>query len=274
MAPAFHVRSFIGTFDEHWHDDPFHQNTTLEIETILEGRGIFQWEDQSVQIETGHVIVIPPGIRHRFDAVTNIRFGVIHLQHMPKSLADIAEKLGAGLRQPTISALPRIDRDRFELLFREWLRVQSSTLKDPHRSFAVWTELLLVFLYEHSQSDLQAITITKAADYLREHLHHNAKMADMAKLTGMTVAGFRRTFEKIYGVSPKQYQQQCRLQEAKWLLSATDKDMNEISERLGFHRLHSFSQWFKSVEQISPSMWRKRQKMRRDEPHDQGIPFV
>jgi AraC-type DNA-binding domain-containing proteins len=267
MEPAFHLRSFIGTFDEHWHDDPMHRNTTLEIEIILEGRGRFEWEDRSVQVETGHVVIIPPGIPHRFDAVTNIRFGVIHLQHMPSSLQDVANQLGAALQRPTISALSRMDRDRFELLFRELLRVQSSTLKDRQRSTAVWAEMLLLFLYEHSQADLAAITITKAADYLREHLHLNVKMSDVAKLTGMTVAGFRRTFEKIYGISPKQYQQRCRMQEAKWLLSATDKDMNEIAERLGFNRLHSFSLWFKSVEGLSPSLWRKRQKMRRDEPH-------
>jgi len=122
MEPAFHLRSFIGTFDEHWHDDPMHRNTTLEIEIILEGRGRFEWEDRSVQVETGHVVIIPPGIPHRFDAVTNIRFGVIHLQHMPSSLQDVANQLGAALQRPTISALSRMDRDRFELLFRELLR--------------------------------------------------------------------------------------------------------------------------------------------------------
>lgn len=261
----FRIRSFIGTYDAHWRDDPMHRNQTLEIEMILEGRGIFEWENQRMPVETGHVIVIPPGIPHRFEAVSDIRFGATHLQDLTPPLLAIADKLGASDPQPAISALSPIDARRFEQLFREWLRVQSSALKERTRNHMVWAELLLLFLYEHSQPDLQAMTVTKAADYLREHLRENVKMAELAELTGMTVAGFRRTFEKIYGVSPKQYQQQCRMQEAKWLLSATDQDMNEIAERLGFHRLHSFSQWFKTAEGISPTLWRKRQKMRKDE---------
>ncbi|MEF3305777.1 helix-turn-helix domain-containing protein [Paenibacillus sp. GYB003] len=258
--PAFHIRSFIGTFNEDWYDVGFHQNTTLEIEIVLEGRGLFEWPERKVYIETGHVVVIPPGISHRFAAVTKVRFGVFHLQGMPTDLQEVVDKLACGYDQPRIYAMSRIDRDRFEKLFREWLRVLASPLKDRERTHAVWAELLLLYMHEHAQTDLQAMTITKAADFLRENLSHNVQMSDLAELTGLTVAGFRRTFEKIYRLSPKQYQQQCRMQEAKWLLSATDKDLNEIAEQVGFHRLHSFSQWFKSVEGASPSLWRKRQK--------------
>lgn len=262
--PAFYKRGSIGTYSEEWHDVGFHQNTTLEIEIVLEGRGLFEWPERKAFIETGHVVIIPPGISHRFAAVTKVRFGVLHLQGMPPALREVADKLARGYEQPRIYALSRIDRDRFEKLFREWLRVLASPLKEPQRTHAVWAELLLLYLYEHSQTDLQAMTITKAADYLRENLRQNVQVADLAELTGLTVAGFRRTFEKMYRLSPKQYQQQCRMQEAKWLLSATDKDLNEIAEQVGFHRLHSFSQWFKCAEGTSPSLWRKRQKTMHD----------
>lgn len=264
MHEAFHIRSFIGTQDENWLNDPMHENTSLEIEIVLEGRAVFEWTERRNHIEAGHVVIIPPGIRHRFESVTKNRLGVIHLQYMPPQVRDIANKLAPDSAKPRIAALSRIDRDRFEPLFREWLRVQSSSLQDRQRSLAVWAELLLLFLHEHAQSDLQAMTITKAADYLREHLRHSVQMTDLAELTGMTVASFRRTFEKIYRLSPKQYQQMCRMQEAKWLLSATDKDMNEIADRVGFRRLHSFSQWFKSAEGVSPSHWRRLKKMSGD----------
>ena len=254
----FQVSSSIGTYNEDWQDIGFHSNTTLEIEIVLEGRGMFEWTERKFFIETGHVIIIPPGLSHRFAAVKKIRLGVIHLQAMPSQLSEVADKLIQGYDQPRIYALSRLDQDRFEKLFREWIRVLSSPLKE-RRTYVVWSEMLLLYLYEHSQSDLQAMTITKAADFLSENLHQQVQMGDLAKLTGLSVAGFRRTFEKIYQLSPKQYQQQCRMKESKWLLSATDKDLNEIAEQVGFNRLHSFSQWFKSAEGISPSQWRKRQ---------------
>ncbi|TMV52807.1 helix-turn-helix domain-containing protein [Paenibacillus mesophilus] len=257
--PAFHIRSSIGTYNEDWYDVGFHQNTTLEIEIVLEGRGLFEWPERKVYVEAGHIVVIPPGILHRFAAVTKIRLGVLHLQHMPSALEEAAGQLARGFGQPRIYAMSRIDGDRIGKLFREWLRVIDSPFKISQRTHAVWAELMLLYLHEYAQTDLQAMTITKAADFLRESLRENVQMADLAELTGLTVAGFRRTFEKIYGLSPKQYQQQCRMEEAKWLLSATDKDLNEIAVQVGFHRLHSFSQWFKSMEGASPSLWRKRQ---------------
>ncbi|GAA3405811.1 AraC family transcriptional regulator [Paenibacillus hodogayensis] len=256
--PDFFIRGSISSFNEDWYDDGFHQNTTLEIEFVVEGRGLFEWPERKAFVEAGHIVVIPPGISHRFAAVTKVRFGVLHLQDMPPSLQEAADKLVQDSRQPRIYALSRLDRDRFEKLFREWLRTHASPLKLWERTQAVWAELLVLYLLEHAQTDLQAMTITKAADYLRENLRESVQMADLAELTGLTVAGFRRTFEKMYRVSPKQYQQQCRMQEAKWLLSATDKDLNEIAEQVGFHRLHSFSQWFKCAEGASPSLWRKR----------------
>lgn len=258
--PAFRVRGSISSFNEDWGDVGFHRNTTLEIEIVLEGRGLFETPERKAFIESGHVVVIPPGISHRFAAVSKVRYGVLHLQGMTPELREAAAKLAANGEQPRIYAMSRIDRDRFEKLFRECLRALASPLKEKQRTHAVWTELLLLYMLEHCQTDLQAMTITKAADFLRENLRQNVQMADLAELTGLTVAGFRRTFEKIYRVSPKQYQQQCRMQEAKWLLSATDKDLNEIAEQVGFHRLHSFSQWFKCVEGSPPSLWRKRQR--------------
>ena len=156
--------------------------------------------------------------------------------------------------------LSRLDKERFERLFREWLYVMSSSLKNRQRNFNAWTEMLLLFLIEHSQTELHAMTVTKAADYIREHLHENVHMSYLAELTGLTVAGLRRAFEQAYGLSPKRFQQSCRSQEAKWLLSSTDNDMQEIAERIGFTRLHSFSQWFKETEGLSPTAWRKKQQ--------------
>ncbi|WP_247740903.1 AraC family transcriptional regulator [Cohnella sp. LGH] len=259
MDERFTIFSGIGTYDEDWEDPGFHRNATLEIEIVLEGRGIFEWTARKMGIEVGHVIVIPPGIPHRFGAISKIRLGVIHLQHMSLSLAAIANKLTQSGQEPKIYALSRLDRDRFAKLLREWIYIQNYPLKEKDKTYAVWAEMLLLYLYEHSQADSQAMTITKAADFLRENLRQQPKVADLAAMTGLSAVGFRRTFEKIYRLSPKQYQQQCRMQEAKWLLSATDKDLNEIAEQIGFNRLHSFSQWFKEAEGISPSRWRKRQ---------------
>ncbi|MEC0232707.1 helix-turn-helix domain-containing protein [Paenibacillus alba] len=261
MQDELEIRSFIGTHDAEFYDDGFHRHPAVEISIVLEGRGMFEWSKRSV-METGHIVIIPPDLSHRFEAVTSVRFGVILLQGVSAPISELLKKLGGGAKgAPLFLALSRLDKERFERLFREWLRMKASFLKEKQANYAAWMEVLLLFLLEHSQQDLQGMTVTKAADYMRENMQESIQISDLAELTGFTEPAFRRVFEQMYGVSPKQYQQQCRLQEAKWLLSSTEKDIREIAEQVGFSRLHSFSQWFKQQEGLPPTVWRKSQRM-------------
>lgn len=260
---SLNIRSHIGTYNENWFDEGFHHHPTVEISIVLEGRGLIEWPGHKRIAETGHIVTVPADLPHRYEAVSRVRFGVLHLIDYSAGTAELLEQLvDLSGTVPSIVALSRLDKERFEKLFREWLRIKASSLKDKPRNYAAWIEMMLLFLLEHSQSDLQAMTVTKTADYIRENLQQNVQMSDLAKLAGLTVAGFRRLFEKIYGMSPKRYQQQCRMNEAKWLLSSTDKDIQEIAEQIGFERLHSFSQWFKESEGVSPTAWRRRLQMR------------
>ncbi|MCU6707775.1 AraC family transcriptional regulator [Paenibacillus sp. J5C_2022] len=168
----------------------------------------------------------------------------------------------AGTSSVRIAALSRIDKERFEGLLRECLREVSYPLKEREVTIVAWLEVLVLFLLEHSQTNVQALTVTKAADYIRENMRSNVQISDLAELSGLSVPSFRRLFEQTYAMSPKQYQQQCRMNEAKWLLTATDKDIQEIALQVGFTRMHSFSQWFKETEGQAPTAWRKHQQMR------------
>jgi len=267
MTTAFYTNSHIGTYEEGWHDKGFHRHPTLEISIVLEGRGLFEWPKRKHIVETGHIIAVPPELPHRYASVSRVRFGVLHLAGYETEMEELLDRLvplNGGV--PRLFALSRLDKERFERLFREWLRVKASFQTYKHLNTKIWTEMLLLFLLEHLQTNLQAMTVTKAADYIREHLRENVLMADLAELAGMTVAGFRRLFETTYDLSPKQYQQQCRFQEAKWLLSATGKDMQEIAGQIGFSRLHSFSEWFKGVAGMSPTAWRRSLQLRSAEP--------
>ncbi|UVI31081.1 helix-turn-helix domain-containing protein [Paenibacillus spongiae] len=259
MNTEFRIRSFIGTADVDWQDPGLHQHPTFEISVLLEGRGVFEWSQGKHLLEAGHVVLIPSRIPHLFEGFGRNRYGVIHLEGIPSQITELLNML-VSEGTPTLFALSRLDKERFERLFREWQRIKSSQLKEPTRNYISWTEVMVLFLLEHSQKDQQSLTIAKAADYIRENLHEGVQISGMAALAGFSETGFRRLFEQIYHMSPKKYQQQCRMTEAKWLLSSSDKEMMEIASQIGFTRLHSFSQWFKSAEGVSPTEWRKMQK--------------
>jgi AraC family transcriptional regulator len=261
MANSLNVKSFVGTHGQGWEDPGLRSHSNMEVTIVLEGVGLFRTESGYEQrVEAGHVILIPCGIAHSFHALKPIRFGVLLMDGIPQRTQQLFDRLIPRLL-PEIITLSVLDKEQYELLFRQWLRVLSDSLKDKERNYLAWIEVLLLFLYEHSQSDKQAFSITGAADDIRLHLHNPIRISDLASQAGYTEEGFRAVFFKMYGKTPKQYQQHCRLAEAKWLLSSSSKNMKSIAERIGFTTPHSFSAWFKNLEDVSPSEWKKQQDM-------------
>jgi AraC-like DNA-binding protein len=62
------------------------------------------------------------------------------------------------------------------------------------------------------------------------------------------------------GISPMQYVQHLRLEEAKRLLRSTDLPIAEIAEQVGFADALYFSRLIHRESGVSPSLFRQRAK--------------
>jgi len=260
MNTELKVRSFIGTHDKDWEDPQFFRHDSLEITVVLEGSGLFRSENDECTIHTGQIILLPSDVLHSFHAITPIRFGVLLIDGLRGEGKRLFDQLLPN-QAPRIISLSRLDLEQYDLLFRQWLRTAHSPLKEPVSNYRAWIQILLLFIYEHSHSNQQALSVYHIADFIRENVQTGISIAELAKLAGLSEDGLRKRFFKIYGMTPKHYQQMCRLSEAKWLLNASDKDMQEIAEAIGFVHLHSFSSWFKESEGVSPTEWRRLQRL-------------
>lgn len=260
MTEAISIRSFIGTHGADWEDPRMFSHVSLEMTNILEGSGRFRWADRELPVETGQIVLIPPDVPHSFHAATPIRFGVILIEGLPADTRRLFDRLVPN-GEPAVITFSRFVQEQYEQLFRQWLRVTASPLKEPERHYDAWLRVLLLFVAEHSRSDRRSLSVARVADYIREHLKSGVAVSELAALAGLSEEGLRKRFLSVYGMTPKQYHQMCRLTEAKWLLSSTEKDMQAIARSIGFDRLHSFSAWFKRQEGLSPSDWRKRQRL-------------
>lgn len=255
----FELTGVIATQKLSWADEGLHQHATMEITIMLEGKGVYEDLQGRQMLESGDIVIVPSERMHRYEGVQYNRLAVMHASGIPARLVPLLGRLvPAG--DVGRASLSRLDKERFERLFREWLRTLSMQLKERERSNTAWLEILLLFIIEHSRTDKQALSISRAADYIRENLQQGVQISALAGLAGLTESAFRRNFEQAFQMGPKQYQQQCRMAEAKWLLSASEKEIQEIAEQIGFSRIHSFSQWFKKEEGVAPSEWRRLQR--------------
>jgi len=107
---------------------------------------------------------------------------------------------------------------------------------------------LLNFLFDFSQPykiDLEKFMIS--------NFHFNVPTEKFAQLTGRSLAGFKRDFQKTFGSPPRHWLQDKRLKAAKHLIETGHKKPSAIYLDLGFESLSHFSHSFKKKFGMAPT---------------------
>lgn len=82
-------------------------------------------------------------------------------------------------------------------------------------------------------------------NFMLSNFHFNVPIEKFAQLTGRSLAGFKRDFQKAFGMAPRQWLQEKRLTEARHLIEKKNKKPSAIYLELGFESLSHFSHSFK-----------------------------
>ncbi len=90
--------------------------------------------------------------------------------------------------------------------------------------------------------------------FMNRNFTYNVSLSNFAKLSGRSLAGFKRDFEKIFNSSPGNWLQRRRLKEAYFLIKEKGKKPSDIYLDVGFENLSHFSYAFKKAYGLAPSM--------------------
>jgi AraC-like DNA-binding protein len=91
--------------------------------------------------------------------------------------------------------------------------------------------------------------------FMLSNFHFNVPVEKFAQLTGRSLAGFKRDFQKTFGMAPRHWLQEKRLSEALHLIEKKNKKPSAIYLDLGFESLSHFSNSFKKKFGKSPTEW-------------------
>lgn len=91
-------------------------------------------------------------------------------------------------------------------------------------------------------------------NYMNRHYMYNVPAAQFARLTGRSLASFKRDFEKIFQTSPGQWLLRKRLEEAHYLIREKGRKPSDVYLDVGFENLSHFSRSFKQAYGVAPSM--------------------
>ncbi|MFD0201553.1 MULTISPECIES: helix-turn-helix transcriptional regulator [Saccharothrix] len=92
---------------------------------------------------------------------------------------------------------------------------------------------------------------------MHENIGEQFTIDDMARTANYSKFHFSRAFQRVTGVSPGRFLAAIRLQEAKRLLVSTSLTVTDISHRVGYTSVGTFSSRFRSSVGISPTTYRQ-----------------
>lgn len=137
---------------------------------------------------------------------------------------------------------------------------RSDIFADGYRSGCV-ADLLDIMLSaaekEVGESLPKSAEIAKVIEYIDRHLAEPMNIDELAAICHISKYHFIRLFRRCTGLPPYQYLMAARINKSKILLTTTGLSVGEIAEEVGFLEGSHFSNVFKRLTGVMPSVYRR-----------------
>jgi transcriptional regulator GlxA family with amidase domain len=100
--------------------------------------------------------------------------------------------------------------------------------------------------------------IGRCQSWIGDHYAQAAPVAAMAAQSGLAERSFQRRFKLATGMTPMEYVQTLRIEEAKHLLETTEDPVEAIAGEVGYDDAAFFSRMFRRAVSLSPGQYRRR----------------
>ncbi len=89
--------------------------------------------------------------------------------------------------------------------------------------------------------------VSRAIRWIRDHYASPLRIADLARVAGMSESAFHRRFREVTTMSPLQFQKRIRLQEARSLLIARPGDVAGVGHLVGYDSPSQFNREYRRL---------------------------
>lgn len=254
---------------------PLESHLAFELILIIKGSQFTVMENLNYQLSEGDILLIPPGFKHvnqclddcgltYFIAHFNVDDTLFHqeMSHNVQLYFPVGTEDNQKLKEGIMKWVTLLEREG-EYSTSDLLTIQAGLF-----------EILLILSTQVSASSKPLVT-SSANHYARliaEAIKSNFKeeniqkewrkdqeirIEEIAESLKISSGYALEVFQKVYGLSPRRYLSQLKLQEAKQLLHQPDLALTRIADMLGYSSLSHFSRQFKRWTGMSPREYRQ-----------------
>lgn len=105
--------------------------------------------------------------------------------------------------------------------------------------------------------------IAQAQLWIRDRFTRTFRIADLSRDLGVSHQSLIRRFRDASGMTPRAFVQRTRVDAASLMLTETNRPISEIAQLVGYSDVPSFRRVFMLATGVSPSNWRRQERMRR-----------
>ncbi|WP_141500466.1 helix-turn-helix transcriptional regulator [Paenibacillus luteus] len=264
--------------NEQW-SYPDHHHTMFELNMVLEGEQTMLADNLSFVQQIGDILFLPPGVLHSSSGSPNkepMTYFCLHfdiddltlrrsLMGMQTTLLSTSHPSSAAIRstlERLLETLPYaqtgLHQDRLAFLSDTFLLLSALT------NWAIADGPAKIHGKEASENDVSlAATIERelrSASASSRSTEEKISIEKLAVRLGYTPAHCKRVFQRVYGMSPRQYLTGLIVRQAKLLLINPELTIEDIAYQLGYRDISQFSKQFKRWMNLSPAAFRKLTK--------------
>lgn len=138
---------------------------------------------------------------------------------------------------------------------------EGDKLQDTKELNKLQYDMMLDFTRRVAQAQLPRGTtsdIYKCIQYIKQHTNQTISTSDVAAFVGKSRSYLSRRLKKELGFQMNNFIMRCKLEEAKALLSYTEKPIREIGSYLCFSSQAYFQNMFKKKYGVTPNTYRRQ----------------
>ncbi len=252
-------------YDGEW-DCSIHSHYFTEIFYIMKGTVNFIVDNYMITGREHDLLIINPNIEHKeFYSSSLMEYIVFGLDGLSFRL-NKEEMISYYLHHPK--------EDLHSLVYCMKIILEEIENQKPGYELVCqkFIEILLLQLMRKESHHFVAASFisskkinqecSKVKRFLDSNYFDQITLDTLADLTHMNKYYLTHAFTKYTGVSPIHYLNNCRIEQSKNLLEATDYSVAQIASSLGFSSQAYFSQAFRKYIGSSPNEYRKQAKIR------------
>jgi AraC-like DNA-binding protein len=226
---------------------------------ISKGKGVFASAlTEPSEVAAGTCFFLYPGVLHRYRPGPEEGWE----EYWVGFNGFYAEKLMTTIFSNRFSPFVNLGLNKdILILFKNLLTQVQASLPGFQQQIGGVTVQLLGLIHSLSQhhehaDDPIGKLIAKAKFIMQDSFEETLDMEKLARELPMAYSSFRKAFKRATGTSPNQYHLNLRLERAKYLLTTTALNINEIADQTGFDSVFYFSKLFKKKNGVSPKHFR------------------